>query len=107
MKRTILVTLVFLGALAGEVWAGPAEDIAAINQRRGQAFANGDADGPRPVVVHVDARHRTHHRMNPSKRRSDHRAPSRIACSDALYASDVTVAPLTESNSLLWNSTAR
>ncbi len=45
MKRTILVMLVFLGALAGEAWAGPAEDIAAIGQQRRQAWANGDADG--------------------------------------------------------------
>jgi uncharacterized protein (TIGR02246 family) len=44
MKRTILVSLVCLGALASEIWAGPAEDIAALGQR-GQAFMNGDVDG--------------------------------------------------------------
>jgi uncharacterized protein (TIGR02246 family) len=45
MKRTILVMLVFLVALAGEAWAGPAEDIAAIGQQRGKALVDGNADG--------------------------------------------------------------
>jgi uncharacterized protein (TIGR02246 family) len=45
MKRMVLVILVLLNGIVGEVWAGAADDIAAIGQRRGQAFVNGDADG--------------------------------------------------------------
>jgi uncharacterized protein (TIGR02246 family) len=45
MQCATFIVLVFLGVLADVAWAGPAEDIAAIGQRRGQAFAAGDVDG--------------------------------------------------------------
>lgn len=44
MKRATLVVLVFLSAIADVAWAGPAEEIAAVAQRRARALAEGNLD---------------------------------------------------------------